>query len=86
MARKKEVNLTLEDTLEQLGTVVQSLERGDLPLEEALNAFEQGIKLVNAGQAKLQQAEQRIQILMNKDENAPLADFTPAQHFSDEPF
>ncbi|WP_251268290.1 exodeoxyribonuclease VII small subunit, partial [Enterobacter hormaechei] len=48
-----------------------------LPLEEALGEFERGIQLARQGQAKLQQAEQRVQILLADSEDAPLTPFTP---------
>lgn len=65
-----------ETTLKELEAIVTHLESGDLPLEEALNEFETAIKLVQQGQERLQNAEQRIQILLNKDANAPLSDYT----------
>lgn len=64
-----------ETTLKELEEIVTHLEAGDLPLEEALNEFETAIKLVQQGQERLQKAEQRIQILLNKDENADLVDY-----------
>ncbi|EXI61787.1 exodeoxyribonuclease VII small subunit [Mannheimia granulomatis] len=64
-----------ETTLKELEEIVTHLEAGDLPLEEALNEFETAIKLVQQGQERLQKAEQRIQILLNKDENADLSDY-----------
>ena len=48
-----------------------------LPLEEALNEFERGVQLARQGQAKLQQAEQRVQILLSDNEDASLTPFTP---------
>lgn len=65
-----------ETTLKELEAIVTHLESGDLPLEEALNEFETAIKLVQQGQERLQNAEQRIQILLNKDANTPLSDYT----------
>ncbi|KMK52002.1 exodeoxyribonuclease VII small subunit [[Actinobacillus] muris] len=64
-----------ETTLKELEEIVGRLEAGDLPLEDALNEFETAIKLVQQGQERLQKAEQRIQILLNKDDNSPLADY-----------
>ncbi|MDH2923921.1 exodeoxyribonuclease VII small subunit [Nicoletella semolina] len=66
-----------ESTLKELEDIVSRLEGGELPLEEALSEFETAIKLVQFGQEKLQKAEQRIQILLQKDENASLSDYTP---------
>lgn len=65
-----------ETTLRELEAIVSHLEAGDLPLEEALNEFEAAIKLVQQGQERLQKAEQRIQILLNKNEHASLSDYT----------
>lgn len=53
------------------------METGNLPLEQALTQFEQGIQLAKQGQAKLNQAEQRIQILLQKNDSASLADYQP---------
>lgn len=64
-----------ESTLKELEEIVSRLENGDLLLEEALNEFEAAIKLVQQGQDRLQKAEQRIQILLQKDENAALVDY-----------
>lgn len=64
-----------ETTLKELEEIVGRLEAGDLPLEEALTEFETAIKLVQQGQDRLQKAEQRIQILLNKDDTSPLADY-----------
>ncbi|MDD0822943.1 exodeoxyribonuclease VII small subunit [Mannheimia sp. AT1] len=64
-----------ENTLKELEAIVTHLEAGDLPLEDALNEFETAIKLVQQGQERLQKAEQRIQILLNKNETAELADY-----------
>jgi exodeoxyribonuclease VII small subunit len=47
-----------------------------LPLEEALE-FERGVQLARPGQARLQQAEQRVQILLADSEDSPLTPFTP---------
>jgi exodeoxyribonuclease VII small subunit len=52
-----EKNLT---TLEQL---VETMEEGDLPLEESLKKFEQGIQLIRRCQSALSEAEQRVEIL-----------------------
>lgn len=64
-----------ESTLKELEAIVNHLEAGDLPLEEALNEFETAVRLVQQGQERLQNAEQRIQILLNKNEQADLVDY-----------
>lgn len=67
--------LDFETTLKELEAIVQHLEAGDLPLEEALNEFETAIKLVQQGQERLQNAEQRIQILLQKNDQSELSDY-----------
>lgn len=64
-----------ETTLKELEEIVSRLESGNLPLEEALGEFETAVKLVQQGQERLQKAEQRIQILLQKNENADLVDY-----------
>ena len=53
-----------EEQLTQLETVVERLEKGDLTLEESVRLFEEGIKLSHACKAELDQAEGRIQVLV----------------------
>ena len=62
MPKKNEAPASFEKALSELEQIVTRLESGDLPLEEALNEFERGVQLARQGQAKLQQAEQRVQI------------------------
>lgn len=64
-----------ETTLKELEQIVGRLESGELPLEEALNEFEAAIKLVQQGQDRLQKAEQRVQILLQKNDHAALSDY-----------
>ena len=59
----KKITPNFETTLKELESIVTHLESGDLPLEDALNEFENAVKLVQQGQEYLQKAEQRIQIL-----------------------
>ena len=56
--------LDLEKSLEALEALIEELERGDLPLEQAMQKFEQGIKLTRSCQAALKDAEQRVEILL----------------------
>ncbi|MBG6247399.1 MULTISPECIES: exodeoxyribonuclease VII small subunit [Symbiopectobacterium] len=67
--------LSFEDALQQLEQIVTRLESGDLPLEAALSAFESGIQLARQGQLQLQQAEQRVQILLSDEPDAALSPF-----------
>jgi exodeoxyribonuclease VII small subunit len=66
----------LEKTLEELEALVTRLESGDLPLEQALKEFERGVKLTRACQAALQEAEQKVEILLKKTAAAERSPFT----------
>lgn len=77
MPKKNEAPASFETALTELEQIVARLESGDLPLEEALNEFERGVQLARQGQAKLQQAEQRVQILLADNEDAPLTPYNP---------
>ena len=75
MATKKPENLSFEQALEELTTIVSEMEQGDLSLEQSLKQFERGIALASVSSGKLQQAEQKVSILMGNDEKAPLTQF-----------
>ncbi|ACX89021.1 MULTISPECIES: exodeoxyribonuclease VII small subunit [Pectobacterium] len=77
MPKKTEQPVSFESSLNELEKIVTRLESGELPLDDALNEFEHGIQLARQGQQKLQQAEQRVQILLSDDPDAPLSPFTP---------
>ncbi|QWA12431.1 exodeoxyribonuclease VII small subunit [Sodalis ligni] len=77
MPKKAEQPASFETALKELEQIVTHLESGELPLEDALNAFEQGVQLARQGQQTLRQAEQRVQILLSEDKEAPLTPFTP---------
>lgn len=65
MAAKKKA-ATFEQALEELEELVERLEAGDLPLEEALTDFERGVKLTRECQQKLASAEQKVRVLMEE--------------------
>ena len=58
-----------EDSVRRLGEIVEKLEAGDLPLEESLALFEQGVRLSRDAQARLDAAEKRVEQLLGFDEN-----------------
>ncbi|ENM3885541.1 exodeoxyribonuclease VII small subunit [Vibrio cholerae] len=76
MASKKPENMSFESTIEELEQLVEQLESGDLALDEALRKFERGISLARAGQLKLDDAEQRVRILLSNSDDAPLSNFS----------
>ncbi|MEY8197958.1 MAG: exodeoxyribonuclease VII small subunit [Colwellia sp.] len=75
MAKKKLENLSFEESLNELDTIVQSLEQGELSLEESMALFERGLSLSQLSQVKLQAAEQKVQILLDKNGTTKLTDF-----------
>jgi len=56
-----------ESSLSELESIVTQMEQGDLSLDEALSSFETGIKLTRHCQAILDQAEQKVQLLTEKN-------------------
>jgi exodeoxyribonuclease VII small subunit len=75
MARKKIENLSFEESLVELETIVQNLEQGDLNLEDSMTLFERGLHLSQHNQEKLKCAEQQINILLVKNGQAKLEKF-----------
>ena len=70
MPRKKAANkIDFEKSLAKLEEVVEKLESGDQPLEEALKLFEEGINLTRGCQQALKEAEDKITILTQKNED-----------------
>ena len=61
MARKKE---KFEEALQKLEAIVARMEEGDLPLEEALKAFEEGVRLAKFCTGKLDEAERKVEKLI----------------------
>ncbi|MFO1393525.1 MAG: exodeoxyribonuclease VII small subunit [Steroidobacteraceae bacterium] len=70
MTSKKPKSPDFEQALADLEAVVERLEHGELPLEDALKQFERGIELARSCQASLKAAEQRVEILLKKTPDA----------------
>jgi exodeoxyribonuclease VII small subunit len=67
---RKARTVDFEQALGELEAVVERLEHGELPLEEALKQFERGIELARNCQSSLKQAEQKVEILLRKSPDA----------------
>ncbi|MES2604679.1 MAG: exodeoxyribonuclease VII small subunit [Pseudomonadota bacterium] len=65
---RKNTKFNFEESLTSLESLVDAMEAGDLSLEESLKAFEQGIKLTRECQQALEQAEQKVQLLLANTE------------------
>ena len=68
---------TFEDALGQLEKLVDSMEQGEMSLDDSLKAFEEGIKLTRQCQKSLDEAEQKVKILL---ENTPDAGLEPFEN------
>lgn len=77
MAKKNVVAKTFdfEKALAELNELVEQMEQGGLTLEESLESFEKGVVLTKACQEALQKAEQKVQLLANKNGAITLTDF-----------
>lgn len=65
---------SFEAALKQLEEIVQKLEKGELPLEDSLALYEEGIRLSRLCHAKLEEAEGKIEKLVKDARGAPVLD------------
>ncbi len=72
---KKTATFDFEQALEELGKLVERMEQGDISLEDSLKHFERGIELTRSCQRALKDAEQKVQILLEKDGQASIEPF-----------
>lgn len=63
-----------EDLLSRLSAIVEELERGDLPLERSLAVFEEGVKLSRQAKERLDDAEKRVEVLLESGDTRPMTD------------
>lgn len=68
--------LSFEQAMNELEQIVSQLEQGDLPLEKSLQQFERAVALSRISQQKLQQAEQKVSILLQEQNQQTLQPFT----------
>ena len=57
---------TFEENVKRLETIVAQLERGDLPLEDSIKLFEEGMRVSAACKEQLETAEGKVQMLMKQ--------------------
>ena len=78
MTEKKEHKLTFEAGLERLDQIVKELEQGDLALEKSLELFEEGMKLSGLCRNQLEEAENKVELLVKKSDGKMAAEpFAP---------
>lgn len=68
---------TFEQSMKQLEQIVAELESGDLPLEQALKKFEEGIELSRFCSQKLEETERKITLLMQNSSGRPVEKLFP---------
>ena len=68
---------TFETALDRLETIVESMEDGQIPLAELLTKFEEGSKLLKVCEARLKEAEMKIELLKKEKAGIALAYFAP---------
>ncbi len=77
---KKAKMPTLEESLTEITTLIDTMEHGDLSLEQSLERFERGINLIKHSRTILQEAEQKVQLLMQNNGNEELTSYeNPAE-------
>ncbi len=65
MAKEKEC--TFEENLEKLEVIVKNLESGNIPLDDAIENFNEAVKLAKLCDDKLKNAEEKVNSILNKD-------------------
>ncbi|HEX5458708.1 MAG TPA: exodeoxyribonuclease VII small subunit [Steroidobacteraceae bacterium] len=68
-----------EQALAELEALVARLERGDMPLDDALKTFERGVELTRQCQGSLKAAQQRVEILLKRNGQTETESFTVAE-------
>ena len=63
--------MTFEEALTQLEKAVEQLESGELPLEQALEVFETGVKMSRLCSSKLNEVEKKVELLLNVKDGEP---------------
>ena len=76
MAKKRTDTPNFERSLQELEALVEKMEQGDLSLEESLSHFERGVQLSRTCQQALKDAEQKVEILMQKNGQDETAEFS----------
>jgi exodeoxyribonuclease VII small subunit len=78
MAKEK-----FEEALGRLEDIVKRMEAGDMPLEESLKAFEEGIKLARLCSRRLDEAERRVEMLLKQEQELVIRPFKVEENESE---
>jgi exodeoxyribonuclease VII small subunit len=75
VAKRSEKTPDFETALAELEALVEKMEQGDLSLDESLKQFERGVQLTRSCQKALKDAEQKVQVLLQRDGQDSLEPF-----------
>ncbi|QYR19996.1 exodeoxyribonuclease VII small subunit [Paenibacillus sp. sptzw28] len=78
MTTEEQDIVSFEEAMERLETIVSKLESGDIPLETAIDLFQEGMKLSQLCGAKLEQVERKIEMLIESENGFHKKPFAPA--------
>jgi exodeoxyribonuclease VII small subunit len=73
---KSDPSLSFEDALNQLETIVETMESGDVPLADLLAKFEEGNKLLKVCESRLKDAEMKIELLKKQKDGVAFSAFS----------
>jgi exodeoxyribonuclease VII small subunit len=85
MANVKAPPVGFEESLSKLESIVSHLESGDLPLERALEIFEDGVGLARLCQSHLAEAERKVEMLLRERGELKTVPFDPASDLVEPP-
>jgi len=85
MANVKAQSASFEESLSKLETIVSQLESGDLPLEHALEIFEDGVGLARLCQSHLAEAERKVEMLLRERGELKTVPFDPSSEIVEPP-
>lgn len=74
----QEQQLSFEEAMERLEAIVGRLENGDVPLETAIELFQEGMKLSQLCGSKLEQVERKIEVLIETENGYQKKPFAPS--------
>lgn len=77
MSKANAKQADLETSLREINQLIEKMEHGELTLEQSLSEFEKGITLIKHCQKVLTDAEQKVNLLMEKNGEAGLTPYRP---------
>jgi exodeoxyribonuclease VII small subunit len=76
----KPAAVSFEEAMDKLEGIVEQLEGGDVPLEKAIELFQDGMKMAHLCSGKLEQFEKKIEILIEENGTLVKKAFTPGDN------